>query len=144
MPPSPMNIFLPRRRGQRTPEKHCYISTRLQRVYIPKSNNIYRHHPPEHQSHNSPYNVERHLRWWVKNYSHYRYMFCSWIYCWSGMTKYIWSTTLLPMWCRCDLDSPFLSWVFFAINMNTSNFICTKDEQRSIFVGWRCTRCRNP
>jgi len=28
--------------------------------------------------------------------------------------------------------------------MNTSNFICTKDEQRSIFVGWRCTRCRNP
>ena len=49
---------------------------------------------------------------WVKNYPHCRYMFCSWLYCWLGMTKYTRSTPLLPLWCRCDLDSPFLSWVF--------------------------------
>jgi hypothetical protein len=52
------------------------------------------------------------IRRWVKHYPHYRYMFCSWQYCWLGMTKYTWSTPLLPLWCRCDLDSPFLSWVF--------------------------------
>jgi hypothetical protein len=49
---------------------------------------------------------------WVKNYPHYRYMFCSWLYCCLGMTKYTWSTPFLPLWCRCDLDSPLLSWVF--------------------------------
>jgi len=49
---------------------------------------------------------------WVKNYPHYGYMFCSWLYCWFGMTRYTRSTPLLPLWCRCDLDSPFLSWVF--------------------------------
>jgi hypothetical protein len=49
---------------------------------------------------------------WVKNYPHYRYTFGSWLYCWLVMTKYTWSTPLLPLWCRCDLDSPFLSWVF--------------------------------
>jgi len=49
------------------------------------------------------------VRRWVKNYPHYR---CSCLYCWLGMTKYTWSTPLLPLWCRCDLDSPFLSWVF--------------------------------
>jgi len=27
--------------------------------------------------------------------------------------------------------------------MDTPNLICTKEEQWSIFVGWRCTRCRN-
>ena len=59
-------------------------------------------------------------------------MFCSWLYCWLGMTKYTWSTPLLPLWCRCDLDSPFLSWVFFTINMVTPNFICTKEEQRAV------------
>jgi len=59
-------------------------------------------------------------------------MFCSWLYCWLVMTKYTWSATLLPLWCRCDLDSPFLSWVFFAINMDTPNFICTKEEQRAV------------
>jgi hypothetical protein len=48
----------------------------------------------------------------VKYYLHYKYMFCSWLYCWLVMTKYTWSTPLLPFWCRCDLDSPFLSWVF--------------------------------
>ena len=52
------------------------------------------------------------VRRWVKNYPHYRYIFCSWLYCWLGMTKYTWSTPLLPLWCRCDLDGPFLSWVF--------------------------------
>jgi len=72
------------------------------------------------------------VRRWVKNYSYYRYMFCSWLYCWLGMTKYTWSTPLLPLWCRCDLDSPFLTWVFFAINMDTPNFICTKEEQRAV------------
>ena len=48
----------------------------------------------------------------VKNYPHYGYTFCSWLYCWLGMTKYTWSTPLLPLWCSCDLDSPFLSWGF--------------------------------
>ena len=57
-------------------------------------------------------------------------MFCSWLYCWLGMTKYTWSTPLLPLWCKCDLDSPFL-FEFFAINMATPNFICTKEEQRT-------------
>ena len=52
------------------------------------------------------------IRRWVKNYPHYRYMFCCWQYCWLVMTKYTWSTPLLPLWCGCDLDSPFLSWVF--------------------------------
>ena len=49
---------------------------------------------------------------WVRNYLHCRYMFCSWLHCWLSMTKHTWSTPLLPLWCRCDLDSPFLSWVF--------------------------------
>jgi len=53
------------------------------------------------------------VRRWVKNYPHYRYMFCSWLYCWLSMTKYTWSTPLVLLWCRCDLDSPFLSWVFY-------------------------------
>jgi len=57
--------------------------------------------------------VQQNIRRWVKNYPHYRYMFCSWLCCRLGMTKYTWSTALLPLWCRCDLDSPFLSWVFF-------------------------------
>ena len=48
---------------------------------------------------------------WVKNYPHFRYMFCSWLCCWLRMTKYTWSTALLPLWCRCDIDSTFLSWV---------------------------------
>jgi len=51
------------------------------------------------------------LRMWVKNYLHCRYMFCSWLYCWLRMTRYTGSTPLLQLWCRCDLDSPFLSWV---------------------------------
>jgi len=51
------------------------------------------------------------IRRWVKNYLRYRYMFCSLLYCWLGMAKYTWSTPLLPLWCRCDLHSPFLSWV---------------------------------
>jgi len=59
-------------------------------------------------------------------------MFCSWLYCWFVIIKYTWSTPLLPLWCRCDLDSPFLSWVFFAINMATPNFICTKEEHRAV------------
>ena len=53
---------------------------------------------------------------------HYRYMFCSWLYCWLGMTKYTWSAPLLPLWCRCDLDSPFLSWVFFCHKHGHSQF----------------------
>jgi len=59
-------------------------------------------------------------------------MLCSWLYCWLVMTKYTWSISLLPLWCRCDLDSPFLSWDFVAINMATPNFICTKEEQRAV------------
>jgi hypothetical protein len=60
-----------------------------------------------------------------------RYMFCSWLYCWLGMTKYTWSTLLLPLWCRCDLDSPFLSCAF-SINMLTTSFICAKEEQKAV------------
>ena len=48
---------------------------------------------------------------WVKNYPQCRYIFCIWLYCWLGMTRYTWSTPLLSLWCRCDLHSPFLSWV---------------------------------
>ena len=70
MPPSPMNIPLPRRRRQRTPEKHRYISTRLQRVYIPENNNVHRHHAREHQSHSSSYNVDRHFLWYNVSHLH--------------------------------------------------------------------------
>jgi hypothetical protein len=67
---------------------------------------------------------------WVKNYPQCRYMFCSWLYCWLSMTTYTWSTLLLPLWCRCDLDSPFLSWVL-CHKHGHSNLICTK-EQRAV------------
>jgi len=53
------------------------------------------------------------VRRWVKNYPHCRYIFCSWLYCWLGMTRYTWSTPLLPLWYRRDLDSPFLSWILY-------------------------------
>jgi hypothetical protein len=74
----------------------------------------------------------RHIRRWVKNYLHYRYMVCSWLYCWLDVTKYTRPTPLLPLWYRCDLDSPFLSWVFCHKNMETRNFICTKEEKRAV------------
>ena len=61
-----------------------------------------------HTSIKTSFNIHR----WVKNYLHLWYMFCSWLCCWFIMTKYTWSTPLLPLWCRCDLDCPFLSWVF--------------------------------
>jgi hypothetical protein len=85
----------------------------------------------------------------VKKHPHYRYMFCSWQYCWLGMTKYTWSTPLLPLWCRCDLDSPFLSWGF-CHKHGHSNFICTKEEQRAMihFCGLKvyqvskCIKCQ--
>jgi hypothetical protein len=62
------------------------------------------------------------LRRRVKYYPHYRYMFCSWLYCCLGMTKYTWSTPLLPLWWRCDLDSPFLSRVFICHKHGHSQF----------------------
>jgi hypothetical protein len=71
------------------------------------------------------------IRRWVKNYAHCGYMFCSWLYCWLGMTRYTWSNPFLPLWCRCDLDSPFLSWVF-CHKHGHPNFICTKEERRAV------------
>jgi hypothetical protein len=49
----------------------------------------------------------------VKNYPQCRYMVCSWLKCWLGMMRYVWSTCLLPLWCRCDIGSlqVFLPWV---------------------------------
>jgi len=41
-----------------------------------------------------------------------------------------WSTPL-PLWCRCDLDSPFLSWVL-CHKHGHSIFICTTEEQRAV------------
>jgi hypothetical protein len=85
------------------------------------------------------------LREWVKNYPQCRYMLCSWLHCWFGMVRYVWSTCLLLLWCRCELGSPFLSWVLCR-NLDGPLFICTKEEQRAVigfFMGWRCTRCRN-
>jgi hypothetical protein len=49
------------------------------------------------------------------------------VYCWLDMTRYTRSTPLLPLWCRCDLDSTFC-----AIDMNTPHLICTKKEQRAV------------
>ena len=57
--------------------------------------------------------------------------FWSRLYCWLGTTRYTWSPPLLPLWCRCDLDSPFLSWGL-CHKHGHSNFICTKEEQRAV------------
>ena len=36
-------------------------------------------------------------------------MFYSWLHWWLGMRQCSWSTSLLPLWCRCGLGSSFLS-----------------------------------
>jgi hypothetical protein len=38
-------------------------------------------------------------------------MLCSWLHCWLGMMRYVWSTCLQLLWCRCDFDSWLMSWV---------------------------------
>jgi hypothetical protein len=58
-------------------------------------------------------------------------MFCSWLYCWLGMTRYTRSTPLLPLWCRCDLYSPFLSWVL-CHRHGHSAFNLHQKEQRAV------------
>lgn len=58
-------------------------------------------------------------------------MFCSWLHCLLGMMWYTWSTSLLPLWCRCNLDSPFLLWHLYH-NMDAPVFIYTKEEQRAV------------
>jgi hypothetical protein len=63
----------------------------------------------------------------VKNYRHCRYMFCNWLHCWLGMTWYAWSTSLLPLWCRCDLCLEL-----HAINMDASLFIDAKEEKGTL------------
>jgi hypothetical protein len=40
----------------------------------------------------APFSIFFVLRRWVKNYQQCRCMFCSWLYCWFGMTRYTWST----------------------------------------------------
>jgi hypothetical protein len=42
-------------------------------------------------------NKNKQIRRRVKNYLHYRYMFCSWLYYWLVVKKYTWSTPLLPL-----------------------------------------------
>jgi hypothetical protein len=54
-------------------------------------------------------NFSPYIRGWVKNYPQCRYVLCSWLHCWLGMLRYVWSTCLLLLWCRCDLDSRFMS-----------------------------------
>jgi len=66
----------------------------------------------------------------VKIYLHCRYMFCNCLHWWLGMTWYTWSTSLLPLWCRCDLGS--LCHELCAINMDASLSIGTKDEKRTL------------
>jgi hypothetical protein len=73
---------------------------------------------------------------WVKNYPHYRYMFCSWLYCWLGMTKYTWSTPPLPLLCRCHLDSPFLSWVFCHKHGHSQFHLCQRRAEGSDQFSW--------
>jgi hypothetical protein len=74
-----------------------------------------------------------------------RYTFCIWLHCWLGMTWYTWlllsyhcgvGVTLIVHYC-CE---------FFAINMDASLFICTKEEQRAVILvsgaeGVPCAKC---
>jgi hypothetical protein len=63
------------------------------------------------------------LRKWNKNYSHYMYMFCSWL---------AWQNTHgLLLSYHCGASVTFLSWVF-AINMATPNLIYTKEGQKAV------------
>ena len=66
----------------------------------------------------------------VKNYPPCRYMFCKWLHGWLGMTWYTWSTSLLPLWCRCGLDS--LCRELHAINTDVLLFIGTKEGKRAL------------
>jgi hypothetical protein len=81
----------------------------------------------------------------VKNYPQCRYMLCSWLHCWLGMMRYTWSTCLLLLWCRCDLDSQFMSWVLcHKLGPSTFHLHQRRTEgSDSFFMGWRCTRCQN-
>jgi hypothetical protein len=57
------------------------------------------------------FDCHQQIQGWVKNYPQCRYMLCSWVHCWLGMMWYMWSTCLQLFWCRCGLDSQFMSWV---------------------------------
>jgi hypothetical protein len=82
---------------------------------------------------------------WVKNYPQCRYMLCSWWHCWLGMMQYVWSACLLLLWCRCDLDSRFMSWVLcHKLGQSTFHLHQRRAEgSDTFFMGWRCTKCWN-
>jgi hypothetical protein len=70
---------------------------------------------------------------------------CAVGYTWLGMMRYVWSNCLLLLWCRCDLGSPFLSWVL-CHKLGRSTFHLhqrTAEGSDPFFMGWRCTRCQN-
>jgi len=47
------------------------------------------------------------------------------------LPQHTWSTCLLLLWCRCDLDSWCISWVL-CHKLEWSLFICTKEEPRAL------------
>ena len=68
---------------------------------------------------------------WVKNYLLYRYMFCSLLHCW-----FAWQNTHgLFLFYHCGAGAILIVHFcheFVAINMDSPNFICTKEEQRAV------------
>jgi hypothetical protein len=85
------------------------------------------------------------IRGRVKNYPQCRYMLCSWLHCWLGTMRNVWSTCLLLLWCRCDIGSPFLSWVL-CHKLGRSTFHLHQRRAESsdpFFMGWKFSRCRN-
>jgi hypothetical protein len=80
----------------------------------------------------------------VKNYPQCSYILCSWLHCWLGMMRYLWSTCLLLLWCTCDPDSQFMSWVLcHKFGRSTFHLHQRAEGGDPFFMGWRCTRCRN-
>ena len=58
-------------------------------------------------------------------------MFCSWLYCWLAMSKY--KGLLLSYHCGAGVTLiAHFCHEFFAINIVTPNFICTKEEQKAV------------
>jgi hypothetical protein len=85
------------------------------------------------------------IRGRVKNYPQCSYILCSWLHCWLGMMWYMWSTSLLLLWCRCDFDCRFMSWVLCHKLRRSIFHLHQRRAEGSdpIFMGWMCTRCRN-
>jgi hypothetical protein len=64
-------------------------------------------------------------------------MLCSWLHWWLGMTRYMWSTCLLLLWCTCDLDSWLMSWgLCHKLGRSTFSFAPKRAEDSDLFFLW--------